>query len=37
MFVMGISSYSALVFSFMTMLVAIPSAIKTFNCFANTS
>jgi cytochrome c oxidase subunit 1 len=31
MFIMGISSYSALVFSFMTMLVAIPSAIKIFN------
>jgi cytochrome c oxidase subunit 1 len=31
MFIMGISSYSALVFSFMSMLVAIPSAIKVFN------
>ena len=31
MFVMGISSYSALVFSLLTMLVAVPSAIKIFN------
>lgn len=31
MFIMGISSYSALVFSLMSMLVAIPSAIKVFN------
>ncbi len=31
MFIMGISNYSALVFSFMTMLVAVPSAIKVFN------
>ena len=31
MFVMGISMYSALVFSLMSMLVAIPSAIKVFN------
>ena len=31
MFVMGISNYSALVFSIMTMLVAVPSAIKVFN------
>jgi cytochrome c oxidase subunit I len=31
MFIMGISNYSALVFSFMTMLVAVPSAIKIFN------
>jgi cytochrome c oxidase subunit 1 len=31
MFIMGISNYSALVFSFMSMLVAIPSAIKVFN------
>jgi cytochrome c oxidase subunit 1 len=31
MFVMGISNYSALVFSLMTMLVAVPSAIKIFN------
>lgn len=31
MFIMGISSYSALVFSLMTMLVAVPSAIKIFN------
>jgi len=32
MFIMGISTYSALVFSLMTMLVAGPSAIKIFNC-----
>jgi cytochrome c oxidase subunit I len=31
MFIMGISTYSALMFSFMSMLVAIPSAIKVFN------
>ncbi len=31
MFIMGISQYSALVFSLLTMLVAVPSAIKTFN------
>jgi cytochrome c oxidase subunit I len=31
MFIMGISTYSSLVFSFMSMLVAIPSAIKVFN------
>jgi cytochrome c oxidase subunit I len=31
MFVAGISVYSALVFSFLTMLVAVPSAIKVFN------
>ncbi len=31
MFIMGISSYSALVFSLMSMLVAVPSAIKVFN------
>jgi cytochrome c oxidase subunit I len=31
MFIMGISTYSALVFSLMSMLVAIPSAIKVFN------
>jgi cytochrome c oxidase subunit 1 len=31
MFIMGISNYSALVFSFMSMLVAVPSAIKVFN------
>ena len=31
MFVAGISTYSALVFSFATFLVAIPSAIKVFN------
>jgi len=31
MFIMGISNYSALVFSLFSMLVAIPSAIKIFN------
>jgi cytochrome c oxidase subunit I len=31
MFIMGISNYSALVFSLMSMLVAVPSAIKVFN------
>jgi cytochrome c oxidase subunit 1 len=31
MFIMGISNYSALVFSLLTMLVAVPSAIKIFN------
>ncbi|ADV81590.1 cytochrome c oxidase subunit I [Terriglobus saanensis] len=31
MFIMGISNYSALVFSMLTMLVAVPSAIKVFN------
>jgi cytochrome c oxidase subunit 1 len=31
MFVSGISVYSAMVFSFITMLVAVPSAIKVFN------
>jgi cytochrome c oxidase subunit 1 len=31
MFIMGISNYSALVFSLMTMMVAVPSAIKIFN------
>ena len=31
MFIMGISDYSALVFSLMSMLVAVPSAIKVFN------
>ena len=31
MFIMGVSAYSALVFSLLTMLVAVPSAIKTFN------
>jgi len=31
MFIMGISNYSALVFSIMSMLVAVPSAIKVFN------
>ncbi len=31
MFIMGVSNYSALIFSMLTMLVAIPSAIKIFN------
>jgi cytochrome c oxidase subunit 1 len=31
MFIMGVSNYAALVFSFLTMLVAVPSAIKVFN------
>ena len=31
MFLSGISYYSAILFSFLTMLVAVPSAIKTFN------
>jgi cytochrome c oxidase subunit 1 len=31
MFIMGVSNYSALVFSLLTMLVAVPSAIKIFN------
>ncbi|HEX4614057.1 MAG TPA: cbb3-type cytochrome c oxidase subunit I, partial [Urbifossiella sp.] len=31
MYVAGISYYSALLFSFLTMLVAVPSAIKVFN------
>lgn len=31
MFIMGISTYSAMVFSLMSMLVAVPSAIKVFN------
>ncbi|MHB1935596.1 MAG: cytochrome c oxidase subunit I [Acidobacteriaceae bacterium] len=31
MFIMGISQYSALVFSMMSMFVAVPSAIKVFN------
>ena len=31
MFIMGISNYSVLVFSLLTMLVAVPSAIKIFN------
>jgi cytochrome c oxidase subunit 1 len=31
MFIMGISNYSALVFSLMSVLVAVPSAIKVFN------
>jgi cytochrome c oxidase subunit I len=31
MFIAGISTYSALIFSFVTFLVAIPSAIKVFN------
>jgi len=31
MFIMGVSQYSALVFSLLSMLVAVPSAIKVFN------
>jgi len=31
MFIMGVSTYSALIFSFVSFLVAIPSAIKVFN------
>jgi cytochrome c oxidase subunit 1 len=31
MYIMGLSNYSALVFSLLTMLVAVPSAIKIFN------
>jgi len=31
MFIMGVSQYSGLVFSLLTMLVAVPSAIKVFN------
>ena len=31
MFIMGVSTYSALVFSLLTMMVAVPSAIKIFN------
>jgi cytochrome c oxidase subunit I len=31
LFVSGISIYSAMIFSFLTMLVAVPSAIKVFN------
>jgi cytochrome c oxidase subunit 1 len=31
MFVAGMSVYSAMIFSFLTMLVAVPSAIKVFN------
>lgn len=31
MFIMGVSNYSALIFSLLTMLVAVPSAIKVFN------
>jgi cytochrome c oxidase subunit 1 len=31
MFIMGISTYSAMLFSFMSMIVAVPSAIKVFN------
>jgi cytochrome c oxidase subunit 1 len=31
MFIMGVSQYSALVFSLLTMMVAVPSAIKVFN------
>ena len=31
MFIMGVSNYSVLIFSLLTMLVAVPSAIKIFN------
>ncbi len=31
MFIMGVSNYSAMVFSLLTMLVAVPTAIKVFN------
>ncbi|ADV82207.1 cytochrome c oxidase subunit I [Terriglobus saanensis] len=31
MFIMGVSNYSALIFSLLTMVVAVPSAIKIFN------
>jgi cytochrome c oxidase subunit I len=31
MFIMGISTYSAMLFSLMSMMVAVPSAIKVFN------
>ncbi len=31
MFIMGVSNYSALIFSLLTMLIAVPSAIKCFN------
>jgi cytochrome c oxidase subunit 1 len=31
MFIMGVSNYSALVFSLLTMLIAVPSSIKVFN------
>src|SRR6201991_2938744 len=31
MFIMGVSNYSSLIFSLLTMLVAVPSAIKIFN------
>ncbi len=31
MFIMGVSNYSALIFSLLTMLIAVPSAIKIFN------
>jgi cytochrome c oxidase subunit 1 len=34
MFIMGISAYAALIFSLMTMLAAVPSAIKIFNYVA---
>lgn len=32
MFIMGASQYSALIFSVLTMLAALLSAIETFNC-----
>lgn len=31
MFIMGVSNYSALVFSMLTMIAAVPSAVKVFN------
>jgi cytochrome c oxidase subunit I len=31
MFIMGVSNYSALVFSILTMIAAVPSAVKVFN------
>jgi cytochrome c oxidase subunit 1 len=37
MFIMGVGNYSALVFSLLTMLVAVPSAIKIFNYAATLS
>ncbi|HWW98532.1 MAG TPA: cbb3-type cytochrome c oxidase subunit I [Edaphobacter sp.] len=37
MFIMGVGNYSALLFSLLTMLVAVPSAIKIFNYAATLS
>jgi len=37
MFIMSVSQYSALIFSLLTMLVAVPSAIKIFNYAATLS